>query len=192
MLDEEGFDLVGSGTTSATLGGSSASRKRKAIPSSDQMTSTSVPNRSRSVWVTAIAHGACTRAPSGESTTTLQSPISSRKRSTTIVLVGREIAGGLPLFAEVRHQVVGRPGVEAVLRLQRGQGSVGVQTPEPADELSDGPSGLERPARRVPVPEGHLGRWFAGAGMTSTLSGPMSLILQVDAPRTNTSPTRDS
>ena len=75
----------GSSRRSATGGGMSASGKCSAIPSSDQSDCTSRSSASRSRARRAIAHGACTRPPNGERMQTRQSPISSRKRSTTIV-----------------------------------------------------------------------------------------------------------
>ncbi len=53
------------------------------MPSSDQIDCTSTPSESRSRAPTAIAHGACTRAPNGVRMQMRQSPISSRNRSTT-------------------------------------------------------------------------------------------------------------
>ena len=55
------------------------------MPSSDQMASDSSPKRSRMRALSARPQAACTRPPKGESTHSRQSPISSRKRSTTIV-----------------------------------------------------------------------------------------------------------
>ena len=55
------------------------------IPSSDQIASDSRPSSSRIRALSASAHAAWTRPPYGESTQTRQSPISSRKRSMTIV-----------------------------------------------------------------------------------------------------------
>ena len=55
------------------------------MPSSLHISSTAIPHRSPSRCCSAMAHGACTWAPNGDSTQTRQSPISSRKRSTTIV-----------------------------------------------------------------------------------------------------------
>ena len=75
----------GSSSRSASGGGTSASGKWSAIPSSDQIDCTSRSSASRSRARKAIAHGACTRPPNGERMQTRQSPISSRKRSTTIV-----------------------------------------------------------------------------------------------------------
>ena len=55
------------------------------MPSSDQIDWTSIPSEERTRVAIAIAHGACTRPPNGVRMQTRQSPISSRKRSTTIV-----------------------------------------------------------------------------------------------------------
>ena len=76
---------VGSMISSSVGGGASASGRWIAIPSSDQSDCASSPSASRSRIPIAIAHGACTRAPNGVSRQTRQSPISSRKRSTTTV-----------------------------------------------------------------------------------------------------------
>ena len=74
----------GSMTRSSIGGGLSASGRWSAIPSSDQIEPTSSPSDSRSRAASASDHGAWTRAPNGVSTHSRQSPISSRKRSTTI------------------------------------------------------------------------------------------------------------
>ena len=55
------------------------------MPSSDQIDCTSSPSDSRNRAASASAHGACTRAPNGVRMQSRQSPISSRKRSTTTV-----------------------------------------------------------------------------------------------------------
>ena len=55
------------------------------MPSSLHISSASSPQRSASLARRAMPHGACTRAPNGVSTQMRQSPISSRKRSTTMV-----------------------------------------------------------------------------------------------------------
>ena len=75
----------GSRTSCSVGGGASASGKWNAIPSSDQRTCASTPSDPAGGPRAASAHGACTRAPNGVRTQTRQSPISSRKRSTTIV-----------------------------------------------------------------------------------------------------------
>ena len=54
------------------------------MPSSDQIVCAPWPSRSSSRDSIASAQGACTRPPNGVSTTTRQSPSSSRNRSTTI------------------------------------------------------------------------------------------------------------
>ena len=54
------------------------------MPSSAHMKSTSSPVSARSRAAAAIAHGACTREPNGDSTTVRQSPSSSRNDSTTM------------------------------------------------------------------------------------------------------------
>ena len=64
------------------------------MPSSLHMSSTSIPHRSANRERSAIAHGAWTWAPNGESTQMRQSPISSRNRSTTIVRSSGTVTGG--------------------------------------------------------------------------------------------------
>ena len=54
------------------------------MPSSPQIACASWPVAARRRAARASAHGAWTRAPKGVSTQSRQSPISSRKRSTTI------------------------------------------------------------------------------------------------------------
>ena len=76
----------GSGNSSASTPSRlpSPSGSRIAMPSSDQIVWTSSPSRSWSLASSAIVHGAWTRPPNGVSTTSRQSPSSSRNRSTTI------------------------------------------------------------------------------------------------------------
>ena len=70
----------------ASSGSSSAdSGRRSTMPSSPHIDSTGRSKRSVRRRSIAIAHGACTGVPNGLSTQTRQSPISSRKRSMTIV-----------------------------------------------------------------------------------------------------------
>src|SRR5438067_1173759 len=76
---------LGSISSSAVDGGASASGRWSAIPSSDQIDCTSSPSDSRRRPASASAQGACTRPPNGVRMQTRQSPISSRKRSTTTV-----------------------------------------------------------------------------------------------------------
>ena len=63
----------------------SRSGRCRTMPSSDQIASASRPKRSRMRAESASPHAAWTRPPKGESTHRRQSPISSRKRSSTIV-----------------------------------------------------------------------------------------------------------
>ena len=83
------------------------------MPSSDHITSTSTPHRSASRLRSAIAHGAWTCAPNGVSTHTRQSPISSRKRSTTIVRSSGTAPVASACSSRYGQQVVGGPLVEA-------------------------------------------------------------------------------
>ena len=64
------------------------------------------PERRRAAArASAIAHGACTRAPNGVRMQTRQSPISSRKRSTTTVRSDGTAPVAACLLAQVREQV---------------------------------------------------------------------------------------
>ena len=128
------------------------------MPSSDQIDCASIPRESRSRAPTAIAHGACTRAPNGVRMQTRQSPISSRKRSTTIGAVGRDRAGRRLLLLEEREQVLrgavvehvplGQP-LERLRARQRGELARG-----PADLLAE----LVRPPDALALPERHRAR----------------------------------
>ena len=89
---------------SARLGGASASGRWSAIPSSDQIDCASSPSESRSRAVSAIPQGACTRPPNGVRMQTRQSPISSRKRSTTIA----RSEGTTPVAAACSRRKVSR------------------------------------------------------------------------------------
>ncbi len=70
------------------------------IPSSDQIASDSSPSSSRIRALSASAQAAWTRPPNGLSTHSRQSPISSRKRSTTIVRSDGTTRGRLLLLAQ--------------------------------------------------------------------------------------------
>ncbi len=67
----------GAGKNSSGWGGSSDSGRRNTMPSSEYMLSISVSRSALSSATTAVAQGACTRAPNGVSTHTRQSPTSS-------------------------------------------------------------------------------------------------------------------
>ena len=135
------------------------------MPSSAHITSTRhaeplVETRAR----TAIAHGACTRAPKGESTQTRQSPISSRNRSTTIVRSSGTAPPASACSRDVPQDVVGRPRVEAeVVGEPRSSASARRGVADLTHERAEGPAELERTARPVAVPERHLAG-LAGRG----------------------------
>ena len=106
----------------------------------------------------AIAHGACTGVPKGLSRHTRQSPISSRKRSTTSGPIVRHHAGRLHLLGQVEHHVGRRPGVEAVVGAQPLLGLGRRQLPDLPEEGAERPAELQRAPRPVTVPERHLAR----------------------------------
>ena len=161
------------------------------MPSSDQSDCTSTPSESRSRAASAIAHGACTRPPNGVRTQTRQSPISSRKRSTTTVLsVGN---------AELRS--CSRRNARRFLRGERIEVVVAAQ-PSPWRSSSESaassrdaapiraPSSYGRP---TPSPfQNGTAPGTPGAGETSTRSRVISSIRQVEAPSMNVCPSRAS
>ena len=134
------------------------------MPSSDQMVWTSSPSRSPIRASSASDHGACTRPPNGLRMHSRQSPSSSRNRSTTIALVGRQDAGDLAFVVEVGEQV-GRGQLVEVVRLAqarvgdratlRAAREVGLEL---ADEGAQRPPELDRPPDRVALPERQLAR----------------------------------
>ena len=134
----------------------SASRRWNAIPSSDQMTSTSWPSASREPATRAIAQGAWTRPPSGDRTTSA----SRRSRRGTLDHdrpVGGDAVHRLLLLGQVGDEVLTRPGCRAGTGREGGLGFVGRKRRHQADELADCPAGLERPPGGVAVPERHVG-----------------------------------
>ena len=133
------------------------------MPSSDHSACVSMPCCSRSSARSASPQGACTRAPKGESTHRRQSPISSRKRSTTIVRSRGQDAGGRLLLAQVLDE---RAGGALVAGVQPGQAlhrALVVQRRELALQAPDGAPELERAAGLLALPERHL-RGLAGRG----------------------------
>lgn len=104
--------------------------------------------------------------------------------------VVRDVAGGLPLLVEVGDEVGGGPGVQA----RRGDAFLCLllwKARQLAGERAERAAQLGGTAEGVAVPERQLAG-LAGAGETSTRSGVMSSMRHELAPRTNTSPTRDS
>ena len=119
------------------------------MPSSDQIASDSRPYSSRIRAESASPHAACTRPPNGESTHTRQSPISSRKRSTTIV---RSL--GMTRVASCcsrrnSTQVAGGLRVQVVALDQRRRVLIDGPAGEGADRLAE----LARAAQAVALPE---------------------------------------
>ena len=158
------------------------------IPSSDQMASDSSPNWSRMRADSASPQAACTRPPKGESTHSRQSPISSRKRSITIVRSLGHDARGLALLAQVGDQVGGGALVQVVLR----RSAPPARGPPPQRENS--PIALPSSAGRPTPSPFQKGRapGAPGAGVTITRSRVISSIRQVEAPSRKVWPGRAS
>ena len=140
---------------SSVGGGASASGRWNAMPSSDQIDCTSRPSESRSRAATASAHGACTRAPNGVRMQTRQSPISSRKRSTTTVAVGGDGAGRGLLVAQEAQQVARRALVQHSSPCSRVERLRVAETEQLARELADRGAELVRAADALALPERH-------------------------------------
>ena len=148
----------GSIATSSSGGSESASGRCRMIPSSDQSACVSMPCCSRSSARRASPQGACTRAPKGESTHRRQSPISSRKRSTTIVRSdGRTPVAELLLAQVLDERARGAlvAGVQARQALHR---ALVVERGELALQAADGAPELERAPGLLALPERHLRR----------------------------------
>ena len=100
--------------------------------------------------------------------------------------------GGLPLLVEVRDEVLGGLRVEVVLPAQ----ALDRLFPRRRRQLASEPRRWPVPARRGRPPRSALQNGILpgspGAGTTSTRSRVISVMRQLDAPRTKTSPTRDS
>ena len=129
--------------------------RRTTMPSSLQSTCAPGPNRSSIRASIAIAHGACTREPNGESTHIRQSPISSRNRSTTTVRSSGTGAGRLHLLLEVGDEVPRRQLVQADVATESLEGGVAPRASERPRERADRAAELDRAARLVAVPERH-------------------------------------
>ena len=122
------------------------------MPSSDQIDCTSRPSDSRSRAPTAIAHGACTRAPNGVRMQMRQSPISSRNRSTTTVRSDGSAPVARSCSRRKAIEVPLRPLVEIRhLRVARRE--------QLARELADRLAELVRPADALALPERHRARY---------------------------------
>ncbi len=155
------------------------------MPSSDQIDCTSMPSESRRRAPTAIAHGACTRAPNGVRMQTRQSPISSRKRSTTTVRSdGTTPVDALLLAQELeevpRGALVERPSTFGSRCASSSRENLPIAAP----------SSYGRP---TPSPfQNGTAPGTPGAGETSTRSRVISSIRHDDAPSTITWPARAS
>ena len=80
------------------------------------------------------------------------------------VAVAGQHTGGFTLVREVAHQVVRRPGVQAVVRLQHGARRRFLELGDLSGELTQGAAELQRTPRAFPVPEGQL-PGFTGRGL---------------------------
>ena len=157
------------------------------IPSSDQIASDSSPSSSRIRALSASPQAACTRPPNGLRTHRRQSPISSRKRSTTIVRSDGTTRVAVCCSRRNSTQVAGRALVE-VVRARSASGGWSTAQRENAPIAS--PSSLGRP---TPSPfQNGTAPGRPGAGVTITRSRPISSIRHVLAPSRNVWPGRAS
>ena len=169
----------------------SASGRWSAIPSSDQIDCASSPSESRSRAVSAIPHGACTRPPNGVRMQTRQSPISSRKRSTTI----ERSEGTTPVAAACSRRNVSRfcaafasrwyssPRCSSAFASLRA-----ISSREARPIFSPSSNGRPTPS---PFQKG-TAPGTPGAGETMTRSRVISSIRHVEAPSMNVWPCRAS
>ena len=182
---------VGSMISSSVGGGASASGRWIAIPSSDQSDCASSPSASRSLIPIAIAQGAWTRAPNGVSTHTRQSPISSRKRSTTTV----RSDGTAPVAFCWSPRNVSRfraaCSSSECCSVRRSSAFCSERATSSRDARPiASPSSYGRPG---PSPfQNGISPGTPGAGETSTRSRVISSIRHVDAPSVNVCPARAS
>ena len=148
----------GSNRIDSAGGASSASGSRTTMPSSVYIVWTSRPSRSRTRASMAWAHGAWTCAPNGEWMHTRQSPSSSRKRSTTMV----RSSGSTPVASRCSSRYRMRFRAASSSSPAAAQPAAGAARASGAsssrEERAQRPPELDRPARRVAVPERHLAR----------------------------------
>ncbi len=176
--------------SSSSMGRSSAaSGRRMTMPSSLHIVSTGRSYRSMRRRSMAMAHGACTGVPKGLSRHTRQSPISSRKRSTTTV----RSSGTTPVAStcSVRYSTtLAAAQSSRSYRSRRCSWATagGSSRTSRRKAPSARPSSSGRPGRS-PCQNGIL-PGCPGAGVTTTRSKLMSSIRQVDAPSRNVSPGR--
>ena len=177
----------GSSSTRSAPGGSSASGRCTMIPSSDQMASDSSPKRSRMRADRARPQAACTRPPNGESTHSLQSPISSRKRSTTIVrsLGTTRVAACCSPRYSIRLRAASSSRSKS-----RSSASGAWSTAQRANAPIACPSSRGRP---TPSPrQNGTAPGTPGAGVTTTRSRPISSMRHDEAPSRKVCPGRAS
>ena len=141
----------GSGRRSSVATSSIDSGSRRMMPSSLHSTCTGRSARASRSSMTS-AHGACTREPNGVRMQTRQSPISSGKRSMTIV----RSSGIAPVDSACSSRYMRRfdaarasrpPSRSARLRARA------VEAAQLAHEAAEGAAELERPARTIALPE---------------------------------------
>ena len=162
------------------------------MPSSDQRLSISAAFSARRRAATAIDHGACTRAPNGDSTQTRQSPTSSRKRSTTIAAIARRFSGRCRLVVEVVDQILRSAPVEVMFVDQPGFALGPRQREQLASELADRPTERRRSPGAVAAARTASFPALRAPGDTVTRSWVICSIRHDEAPSKNTSPVRDS
>ncbi len=137
----------------------------------------------------AIAHGAWTGVPNGLSTQMRQSPISSRKRSTTIV----RSSGTTPVASACSSRYCCRFDAARASRAYSSRNTVvalaaGSSRSWRMNPPSARPNSSGRPGRS-PCQNG-IFPGSPGAGVTVTFWNVMSSMRHVDAPSTNVSPGR--
>ena len=175
----------GSSIRSSSGGGVSASGRWSAMPSSDQIDCASSPSESRSRAVSAIAHGACTRA--AERREDADAPVADLVAEALDHdrAVGGDGARGRLLLAQERDRFARGALVEAVLARQALGGAASSESATSSREAAPiaSPSSYGRP---TPSPfQNGTAPGTPGAGETSTRSRVISSIRQLDAPSRN-------
>ena len=187
VVRSSGSSSTASTTASHQASSWSVSSRRSTSPSSVAMMFASTPKVSRILADASRAHGAVTRAPHGACTTIRQSPISSRKRSTST----RRSVGSTPVApsCSLRYAMrFSRANVSRSVSASRRAGDWASASRRNAPIAA--PISAERPCASACQKGSLPGR--PGAGVTRTRSKVISSIRHDEAPREMTSPTRDS
>ena len=139
------------------------------MPSSDQMASDSSPNSSRMRADRASAQAECTRPPKGDSTHRRQSPISSRKRSITIV----RSLGTTRVASRCSRRKADRLRGGALVEVVLGGQLLRLAVHGLAGERADGAAELLRAAHAVAAPERHGARRARRGGHDHAVAGDL-------------------